>query len=400
MTTARRIWPQNSAAGRSFGALVEGSKRTDLSLMPVVIGIALIWLLLQLLNDRFLTSPNISNLVVQITPYAVMGLGLYFCLIAGEIDLSVGYLSGMCGAIFAVLIVQDRVDPILAMIFAVLVGTCVGVGYGLIATKFGVPTFVITLGGMLAWEGGIILVLGKVGTLNIQPNLVTDMIWTFLPAQVSVALAGCLVVVYLARALRLRKVRREAKLPALSLQGVAIRGIALAAAQAGAIVYFDTARGVPTALVVLLLLIMIAQAFVQNTKIGRYILAVGGDKEAARRAGIGVDRIRIGVMAIGTTFAAFSGILFTSRILSASLSSGGGDTLLDAIAAVVIGGTAFTGGRGSAYSALLGMLVIGSIGNGMDLLSLSSAVKLMVTGGVLVAAVVIDSLNRRRSSHA
>lgn len=133
----------------------------------------------------------------------------------------------------------------------------------------------------------------------------------------------------------------------------------------------------------------------KKSKYGRHIFAVGGDKEAARRAGIHVDRVRVGVMILCSTFAAFAGVLFASRLLSASLSSGGGDTLLNAIAAVVIGGTAFTGGRGSAYSAVLGMLVIGSIANGMDLLSLNSAIRLMITGGVLVAAVVIDSLNRR-----
>jgi len=392
---ARSALLKESGARRAMGLVLERTRSSDLSMLPVAVGLALIWVVLQMLSDHFLSAGNLSNLVIQITPYGVLGIGLFLCLVVGEIDLSVGYMGGMCGAIFAVLTVNSGVDPLVALFLALLVGAAIGAFYGLIATQFGVPTFVVTLGGMLAWQGGLIIVLGKEGTINLQPSIVTNIIWTFLPPTLAWAAAALVVLIYAVLAFRQRADRLRARLPALTAGSVVLRAVVLVVGEAVVVAFFNSARGVPTALVVLLVAATLTEAFAKKSKYGRHIFAVGGDKEAARRAGIHVDQVRVGVMILCSTFAAFAGVLFASRLLSASLSSGGGDTLLNAIAAVVIGGTAFTGGRGSAYSAVLGMLVIGSIANGMDLLSLNSAIRLMITGGVLVAAVVIDSLNRR-----
>lgn len=370
----------------------------DLGSIPVVIGLIIIWILFQSQNDRFLSPANLTNLIVQIAPVVVIGLGLVLVLIAGEIDLSVGIVSGLCGAIMAVANVRLGLDPLLAAAVALVVGALIGAFYGGIVVRLGVPSFIVTLAGMVGWQGALLFVLGRDGAISLQPSLVTDLTWTYLPSAVSWSLAVALVTIYVTTLVRDRKHRAAAQLPQLPVAIAAGGAAALAIGLSIMVIILDQDRGVPTALVVIAGLAFMVESFLKRTRHGRHIVAVGGNREAARRSGIPVNQVRVQVMMLASMLAAAGGVLFASRLMSVSYSSGGGEVLLNAVAAVVIGGTSLFGGRGTAYSALLGMLIIGSISNGMDLLLLPSSVKLMITGGVLLLAVAVDSLARRPAS--
>lgn len=385
-------------SARWIGAARHDLGRRDLGSIPIVVGLAIIWILFQSQNDRFLSPANLTNLIIQIAPVVVIGLGLVLVLIAGEIDLSVGIVSGLCGAILAVVNVRLGFDPLLATAAALLVGALIGAFYGTVVVRLGVPSFIVTLAGLVGWQGALLFVLGRDGAINLQPSLVTDLTWTYLPSLVSWLIAAAIVSVYVALHIGERRRRRAAGLPRKSSMGAAMRAGILAVTLATVIILLDQDRGVPTALVVIGVLALVVESFLKRTRYGRHILAVGGNREAARRSGIPVNRVRLLVMTLASTFAAAGGILFASRLMSVSYSSGSGEVLLNAVAAVVIGGTSLFGGRGTAYSALLGMLVIGSISNGMDLLLLPSSVKLMITGGVLLLAVALDSIARRPAS--
>lgn len=392
--------PQVGAAKRPAFEVLRRFVQGDLGELRVIVGLIVIWAVFQMQEDRFLSSTNMTNLVLQITAIGLVSVGVVLVLLLGEIDLSVGAVSGLCAAIMAVLTVKEGWSPYVAIAAAVLAGTAVGAFHGFVFTRFAVPSFVVTLAGLLAWQGAHLEVLGATGTINITHPVVTGLTGTFYEGATgwAIALVGLGVFAAVALATRQRRVRaglRVVGLPALLLR----LGLAGAAVIATVAVLNDD-RGVPLALLILVGFVLLFQYVTTKTTFGRHIFAVGGNAEAARRAGIRVTRVRITVFALASTMAAIGGIMAASRLLAVNQSSGGGDFLLLAIAGPVIAGTSLFGGRGSVWTALLGALVIGSISNGMDLLALESSVKFMVTGAVLLAAVIIDAIARRQRQAA
>jgi D-xylose transport system permease protein len=372
--------------------------RGDVGFLQVLIALALIWTVFQLANDRFLTAVNLTNLMLQVTAIGIISIGVVLVLLLGEIDLSIGAVSGLCAGIMAVLTVQHGWDPGLAILAGLLAGTAIGLINGFFNTYFGIPSFVVTLAGLIAWQGALLLVLGETGTVNLPPSVITDLTSTFYGDAVGWTLAVVVTAGTLGVGLFGRRRRQRAGLEPPSLAGLILRTVFVGAAMFVGVAILLSDRGVPLAVIILLGLTGFFAFLTEKTRFGRHIYAVGGNAEAARRAGIRVTRIRMTVFMIGSTMAAAGGIMAASRLIAVNQSSGSGDVLLNAIAGPVIAGTSLFGGRGSVWSALLGALVIGSISNGINLLGLESSVRFMITGGVLLAAVTLDALSRRRRS--
>ena len=370
--------------------------RGELGSVRVLLGIALIWTIFQLANDRFLSAVNLSNLTLQIAAVATISIGVVLVLLLGEIDLSVGAVSGLAASVMAVLSVKEGLSPGLAIVAGLLVGTLIGLFNGFMVTTFGIPSFVVTLAGLLGWQGAQLAVLGDTGSVNLPPSVITDLTSTFFDPAVGWALAAAAVAAYAASLLLARRRRSASGLRNEPAAALAARIVLVAAAIVAAVVILNADRGVPLAALIVVLLTVFFSFITERTRYGRHIFAVGGNEEAARRAGIRVNRIKISVFALASTLAAAGGVLAASRLLAVNQQSGSGDVLLLAIAGPVIAGTSLFGGRGFVWSALLGAIVIGSISNGMDLLALDSDVKFMITGAVLLAAVTIDAATRLR----
>ena len=368
--------------------------------LPVLIGLAVIWTIFQTANSRFLSPANLTNLTLQIATIVTISVGVVLVLLLGEIDLSVGVVSGLCAAVTAVLDVKHGVPGFAAIGAGIIAGGAIGTLHGFWVARFKVPSFVVTLAGLLAWQGALLYVLGDTGTVNLTDPALTRLAGTFYAGAVGWAVAVVVVAGRVMVALRRRRRRAAAGLPSLPRAGLVTAAAATAAVTFGAAAVFNADRGLPLAVVLSVGIMASVDLLVTKTRFGRHVLAIGGNAEAARRAGIPLDRIRIAVFALASALAAAGGILGASRLLAVNQSSGSGDLLLNAIAAAVIGGTSLFGGRGSAWSALLGALVIGSTSNGMDLLAVSSSVKFMVTGGVLLVAATVDAGSRRRRAVA
>jgi D-xylose transport system permease protein len=368
----------------------------DLASLRVVIGLALIWAIFQFENDRFLSAQNLTNLMLQITAIGLISVGIVFVLLLGEIDLSVGAVSGLAAAVMAVLSVKHGWNPYLAIAAAVAVGTGIGLLQGSLFSRFVVPSFVVTLAGLLAWQGALLQVLGSTGSINLTDPKITGLANTFYSDSVGWVFAAVVIVGYGAVLFLGHRRRAAAGLDSESLAGLAFRFGLVAVVTIVATTVLNSDRGVPLALLILLAFVVGMEYVVKRTGFGRHVFAVGGNAEAARRAGIPVNGIRVAVFGIAGTMAAIGGIMAASRLLAVNQNSGGNELLLLAIAGPVIAGTSLFGGRGSVWTALMGALVIGSISNGMDLLALSSAVKFMVTGGVLLLAVLVDAVARQQ----
>jgi D-xylose transport system permease protein len=377
-------------------SLAEG----ELVALRVVAMLAVIWLIFQVQNDRFLSAMNLTNLTLQIAAIGLISTGVVLVLLLGEIDLSVGAVSGLCAGAMAVLTVKHGWSPVAGIGAALVLGALIGTFNGLMVTRFGIPSFVVTLAGSLAWQGALLWVLGGTGTLNLPESAITDLTSTFYGTGVAIAFAVVGVGAYTALALRREIRRRRAGLESRGLPWLLISCGLVGLAFAAAVYVFSRDRGLPLAVVILVGTVMLFAVITEHTAWGRHLYAVGGHMEAARRAGIATDRVRVIVFALASTLAAAGGVMAASRLFAVNQSSGGSDTLLLAIAGPVIAGTSLFGGRGSVWSALLGALVIGSIANGMDLLAFESWAKFMITGVVLLVAVTIDALARRRRQQA
>ena len=373
----------------------------DLGALPVVIGLIVIWTYFQSQNDNFLSPGNITNLGLQLAATGCIAVGVVLVLLLGEIDLSVGVVSGVCASVMVVLSVNEGWGEIPAIIAALLAGTAIGLLQGSIHTGFGVPSFVVTLAGLIAWQGVQLKVLGDQGTINIPfQGAIADLANTFLSDGFGWLVVIVGVVVYLAAQLWETRTRRGAGLRPRPLPEVIARTAALGVPAALAVYWFNRDRGLPLSVLIFVTFVVLFDLIIFKTRYGRSILAVGGNEEAARRAGIRVKVVRVTVFMIASTMAAVGGILEASRSFAVTTSSGGNDTLLIAIAAAVIGGTSLFGGRGSAHAALLGILVLASISNGLFLLSYSSADRFIITGVVLLIAVILDSVARRGRASA
>jgi D-xylose transport system permease protein len=374
--------------------------RGDLAEVRVILAIALIWIIFQSQEDRFLTAVNLTNLTLQITAVGLISVGVVLVLLLGEIDLSVGAVSGLCASIMAVLNVKHGWSPYTAIAAGVAGGATIGLIQGFLFTRFGIPSFVVTLAGLLTWQGAQLKVLGETGTVNITDSKIVGLTGTFYSDTVGWIIAAVCIGAFALVALGSRRSRIKAGLPTGPVVGLVAKIAVVAAAIIATVAVLNSDRGVPLAALILVGFVVFFQYVTTRTRFGRHIYAVGGNAEAARRAGISVSGIRVAVFAIASSMAAIGGIMAASRLLAVNQSSGGSDLLLLAIAGPVIAGTSLFGGRGTVWSALLGALVIGSISNGMDLLALESSVKFMVTGGVLLAAVIVDALARQQRQAA
>jgi D-xylose transport system permease protein len=391
-TTADGMEGSHERRSETVRRIVQG----DLASLRVVIGLALIWVIFQSQNDRFLSAENLTNLMLQITATGLISIGVVYVLLLGEIDLSVGAVSGLAAAVMAVLNVKHGWNPYLAIVAAVLVGTAIGLVQGFLFSRFGVPSFVVTLAGLLAWQGALLQVLGSTGSINLTDPKITGLANTFYSDTVGWIFAAVAIGAYGAVLMWGYRRRVAAGLQGENPTAQIVRFVLLAVVTIAAVLVLNSDRGVPLALLILLAFVVGMEFIAKRTTFGRHVFAVGGNAEAARRAGIHVNRVRVAVFAIAGTMAAIGGIMGASRLLAVNQGSGGSELLLLAIAGPVIAGTSLFGGRGSVWTALLGALVIGSISNGMDLLALSSAVKFMVTGGVLLLAVIIDAIARQQ----
>ena len=362
----------------------------------ILLMVAVIWTFFQLQNDRFLSPGNLTNLMLQQAAVATISIGVVLILLLGEIDLSVGAVSGLCASVMAVLVVQRHVPSVLAVIIALALGALIGLFNGFMITRFRIPSFVVTLAGSLAWVGLQLYVLGQTGTINLSDPFVIGLTYTFLPPLVGWAVAALAIALAFAFALLGRARRKSAGLQVGSMRGLVLRMAVVGAAFVAMVVVVNQDRGLPLVVCIVFALALAFAYVTERTRFGRHMFAVGGNAEAARRAGIKIDHVRIAVFVLASTLAAAGGVLASSRLMAVNQSSGSSDLLLMAIAGPVIAGTSLFGGRGTAWSALLGAVVIGSIANGMNLLAFASSVKFIVTGAVLITAVTIESVTRMR----
>ncbi|MFF4396250.1 sugar ABC transporter permease [Streptomyces sp. NPDC001480] len=381
-------------------------KGGELGSLPVVIGLIIIWTIFQAKNDRFLSADNLSSISYFLSATGMLAIGLVFVLLLGEIDLSVGSVSGLASTVFAVFVVNHGMNEWLALVLTIVTGIGIGALHGWFFAKIGVPAFVVTLAGFLGWNGLMLWLLGDSGTINIPadsgPVHLLGQSSFFMDQAIIGAylLAGLGVVLTAVGSFNEQRRRRAAGVPFRPTSEILIRVGLLAVASFVAAAVLNNAEGVSNALVIFLAALVVVDFVLRRTTYGRKVFAVGGGIEAARRAGISVPMVRITVFAISGGFAAIGGMFFAGQTASATLNAGGGNTLMLAIAAAVIGGTSLFGGRGSVWSALLGMLVIQSIQTGLDLLNMNTSIQYMITGAVLLGAVVIDSVSRRSQKAA
>lgn len=377
----------------SLGKLRSG----DLGMVPVIVGLIAIWIIFQSQNSRFLSSRNLVELSLDSATIGMISIGVVLILLLGEIDLSIGSVSGVAGSVLAVLLVYHGWPLALAILAALAAGLAIGVLYGLLYTRFGVPSFVITLAGLLAFLGLQLMVLGKNGTVNLPVNssLIDFASFKFLSPTASyilAVLAGALYFLFRARTIRRRI---AANLSGPTIRSIAIRAVVLVLGLAYLAYYLNLDRGIGYMPLFWVLTIIFVDLLLRKTTWGRHVFAVGGNEEAARRSGIAVNSVYLSVFALSSLFAAVGGVLAAARLQAVAQTSGGADVNLMAIAAAVIGGTSLFGGRGSTYAALFGMLVLQSITSGLNLIGVDAEIRYMVTGAVLLLAVTIDSLSRR-----
>ncbi|MBC2906231.1 sugar ABC transporter permease [Streptomyces cupreus] len=369
----------------------------ELGSLPVVLVLAAVWITFQSLNDSFLSPRNLSNLSVDIVGTGLIAVGIVFVLLIGELDLSVGSISGLAAALFAVLNVNHGVPEWLALVLAVLSGTVAGTVQGYSVAKTRVPAFVVTLAGLLTFNGLMLYILGTSGTVNLDENglvaKLTSHYFTNDAAAYSVAAVATGLVFLVSHHGRRR--RMAVGMPHRSFRVIVVRTAVLAAVAFTAAYLLNRFQGLPLALLILLVVVAGLDIVLRRTHYGRQVYALGGSIEATRRASLNVTGVQTAVLAVSGTMAAIGGLFLASRITSVSQGAGSGLLLLNAIAAAVIGGTSLFGGRGTTWSAVLGMLVIQSIASGMVITDTPTAVQFMITGGVLFAAVVIDALARR-----
>jgi D-xylose transport system permease protein len=389
--------------GGVYGALDSFMRRVkggDLGSLPVIIGLVIISLVFYAQDVTFLSSRTLVNITLFASPIGIIAIGVVVVLLLGEIDLSVGSVSGVSAAVLAVLVVYHGQSLFVGLLAGAGTGLLIGLAYGLLYTRVGVPSFVMTLAGLLAFLGLQLLVLGKNGTVNlpVDSGLISFTRESFVTGASSYILVVVVVALFAAGQLWGIRRRRAAGLSAQSLVVVAVKTGLLLAGLLYLAYYLDIDRGFGYLPLLFVALVVVMDLLLRKTKWGRHVFAVGGNEEAARRSGIKVNRIYLSVFCLSGLFSAVGGLLAAGQLTAVSQATGGTDTNLTAIAAAVIGGTSLFGGRGSAYAALLGIIVLQSIQTGLNIVGVDSSVRYMVTGAVLLLAVSIDSVSRRARS--
>jgi D-xylose transport system permease protein len=398
----------DNSVGGYFQGYINKVRGGDLGALPAVAGIVVLFVLFTVLRpNTFPTALNLTNLLVQAVPISLLAMGLVFVLLLGEIDLSAGVVSGVCAAVMAVLMAREGVPWYWAVLAALLSGLVIGLFTGVLVSVVRIPSFVVTLALFLGWQGVTLRIIGQGGTVPVRDSVIVGFTNDSMSALWGWILAVVVIVLFAALQLNRFRVQSSRNLAHAPLAVVVARIALIAVVTLGLTALLNTNRalnpnitllGVPYAIPVVVLLLLILTFVLMRTSFGRHVYAVGGNSEASRRAGIGVTRIRVLVFALSSTMAAVSGIAAASRLASVDASSGGGNTLLYAVAAAVIGGTSLFGGRGKVRDAVLGGLVIAIIDNGLGLLGVAAYLNFIITGAVLLLAASVDALARRRQA--
>jgi D-xylose transport system permease protein len=393
-------------AVRDYFARVRGG---DIGSLPAVLGlVALVILFGVLEGGTFLSIFNFANLINQSAAIIVLAMGLVFVLLLGEIDLSAGFAAGTAAAVLAVVLTNMGMAWPIALLAALLTGVVIGLVIGLLVARLGIPSFVVTLAMFLALQGAMLLIIGEGGTIPIRDDAILVVMNGNMPVILGWVLAVVIVGGFAIINLLAINRRRKAGLAAESMSVWAAKVIALGVLVVVATYLLNQERqlatanvviqGVPWVVVVILGLLVVLTFILQRTGFGRHIYAVGGNREAARRAGINVKGLMITCFIFCSTLAAVAGVLLASRDNSVSPTTGGAQTLLFAVGAAVIGGTSLFGGRGKVRDAVIGGLVIAVIANGLPLITQQSGIQFVVTGLVLLVAASVDAISRRRAS--
>jgi D-xylose transport system permease protein len=374
---------------------LRGIAAGDLGPLPVVVGLIAVWAFFQTQNEHFLTSRNLSNLTLQMAVTAILAMAVVVVMVCGEIDLSLGSVTGVTSALLGILLTNHHWSTTAALAATFGLGLGIGLLHGVVTVFVGVPSFLVTLGGFLAWAGVQLALIGPAGNLPVNNATVEAIGNNYLGHATAWALAGATLLALLAIELaRLREWQQNQR--RLPLVRTALRLGLLAACLFGIVAFLNSNFGVPYVLVLFLAVAAVLGWIMRRTFFGRYVYAIGGNAEASRRAGVPVATIRIAVLGLSGLLAGLAGVVSTSNLYATSANVGGSILLLEAIAAAVIGGTSLFGGRGRIYMAVLGTLVIASVHNGLGLLGKPASTEDIATGAILVLAVSLDALNRRR----
>ena len=384
---------------RILGNLTAG----NLGSWPVVIGLAIIVLVFSLTAQNFFTAVNFNNVITQMAGVTMLAFGVVFVLLLGEIDLSIAYVSAVAGVVAAELQVPasgHQLPGLIAIALAILAGAVIGMFQGSFVALIGVPSFVVTLAGLLAWQGVVQNTLGAGGPIIIQDNFINDTAQYFFSDLAGWVMAAVVSALYVGGSL--------GGVIGLRRAGVAVRNplvvggklVAVPGVVFGVVAISNRDRGLPLAGLLMVGVLIFWTYVAKRTTFGRHVYAVGGNAEAARRAGINVARIRIVVFMISGAMAGLGGVILAARLSSVAPDQGGGTLLLDAISAAVIGGTSLFGGRGEVRSAMLGAAVIATIANGLYIFQFSNGVIFITTGCILLFAVTLDTVSRRRQAKA
>ena len=380
-------------------------KAGDIGSLPAVLGLVVLCIVFGSISDVFLTPGNFANLLTQAAAVIVIAMGLVFVLLLGEIDLSAGYTAGVSGAVLVILITNEGQPWYVALIISIAVGALLGFLLGTLVARLGIPSFVVTLAAFLAFQGILLLLAGEGGTIRVEDETILAVQNSNISPVGSWVFFIVIAVAYVLVGLSSMNARRNAGLKTelkklwiiktaglLTITGLAVFALNLERSNNPDLV---SLKGIPYVVPVILLLLVVGTFVLGRTAFGRHIYAVGGNAEAARRAGINVKRIKITAFMICSAFAAIAGMIFASRQNSISPTTGGSSTLLYAVGAAVIGGTSLFGGKGKIRDAILGGLVVAVIDNGMGLLGYAAGIKFIVTGIVLLVSAGVDAISRR-----
>jgi D-xylose transport system permease protein len=403
------IAPEPTGLGDAWREYVSRVRGGDVGPLPAILGLAFLLVIFSVLRpDTFTNSFNFANLLIQSAPVIVLAMGLVFVLLIGEIDLSAGFTAGVSGAVLGVVATRHDQPWYLGVLACLATGAVVGLVIGVLVARVGIPSFVVTLAGFLALQGLLLKIIGEGGTIRIQSETVLAIMSKNLPIWLGWTMYVVLMLVYAAVTYRQLANRRSRGLVTTSVS-VWLAKIISMAVLLGVCTYYlsiersrnvalTSIKGIPIVIPVVLFLLVVFTLLLNRTLFGRHVYAVGGNKEAARRAGINVPRVQVLCFMLCSTIAAIAGVLLASRVNSVTPNTGGGETLLYGVGAAVIGGTSLFGGKGKPVDAIIGGLVVAVVANGMGLLNKSAAVVYMVTGGVLLLAAGVDALSRRRAA--
>jgi len=381
-------------------------KAGDIGSLPAILGLIALCAIFGVMSEYFFTNRNFANLLTQAAPVIVIAMGLIFVLLLGEIDLSAGYASGVCGAVLVLAVTNHGLPWYFALLISIVIGGVLGFLMGTLVSRIGIPSFVVTLSAFLAFQGILLLLAGEGGTIPIADKTILAVENSNLTPTQGWILFIVLGVFYILLGLNRINSRHRAGLKSELLSLWLIKTFALLVITGAAVFILNRERGNPPVISTrgipivapIILAILIAGTFVLgNTSFGRHLYAVGGNAEAARRAGINIKRVRTASFVICSSLAAVAGMFFASRMNSISPSTGGSSTLLYAVGAAVIGGTSLFGGKGKMRDAILGGLVVAVIDNGMGLLGYGAGIQYLVTGAVLLVSASVDAISRRGS---